>query len=43
MAEKPTDAESQKTVAYEKLIPFLVGAIQEQQKQIDELKQKINT
>ena len=43
MAEKPTDAESQKTVAYEKLIPFLVGAIQAQQKQIDELKLKINS
>jgi hypothetical protein len=41
LTEKPQDAESQKTVAYEKLIPFLVAAIKEQQKQIDELRQSI--
>jgi len=41
LSEKPTDAESQKTVAYEKLIPFLVAAMQEQQRQIDELKARI--
>jgi ethanolamine utilization microcompartment shell protein EutS len=33
--------ERYKAIAYEKLIPFLVEAIKEQQKQIEELKQKI--
>ena len=36
-----TGMETHKTVDYAKLSVYLIGAIQEQQKQIDELKKKI--
>ena len=34
-------SETHKTVDYAKIVTYLVGAIQEQQKQIDELKKKL--
>ena len=36
-----TDEQGVKTVSYEKVIPILVEAVKEQQKQIDELKKKL--
>jgi hypothetical protein len=35
------DGDTHKTVDYAKLTTYLIGAVQEQQKQIDELKQKL--
>ena len=35
------DGDTHKTIDYSKLTTYLVGAVQEQQKQIDELKQKL--
>jgi hypothetical protein len=35
------DGDKHKTVDYSKLTTFLIGAVQEQQKQIDELKKKL--
>jgi len=37
-----TDSEGLKSVDYTRLIPLLIEAIKEQQKQIDELKSQIN-
>lgn len=41
LTEKPENVENQYTLAYSNLIPFLVGAIKEQQAQIEELKKEI--
>ena len=39
----PEGLENKLTMSYETMVPFLIKAIQEQQEQIEELKQKINS
>jgi hypothetical protein len=41
-AHESQDGDRYKTVAYDKLVPVLIEAIKEQQKQIDELKALVN-
>lgn len=41
LVEKPENVENQYTLAYSNLIPFLIGAIKEQQVQIEELKKEV--
>lgn len=41
LKEKPEDVENQYTLAYSNLIPFLIGAIQEQQIEIKNLQSKL--
>ena len=43
LPNKPENIENQYTLAYSNLIPFLIGAIKEQQVQIEELKKEITS
>ena len=40
LVKKPDDVENQLTIAYQNIIPFLIGAIKELQTEIDQLKNK---
>jgi len=43
LAKKPSDVENKLTLAYSNLVPFLIGAIKEQQEQIEQLKQQVQS